>query len=125
MRIVSDVQFVHKRIRKKEICPVSSRIINSFRTPAWVERYEGAMIIIGVVGPFATLPQLIKLYMTHSQHAPGQSLVTWVLYLILSFLWVVYGLITRKKAIYLGNGLSAFMNLLMVVGIIIHAGWTF
>ncbi|MEP2030288.1 MAG: SemiSWEET transporter [Paracoccaceae bacterium] len=102
-----------------------SKIFNALRTPEWVERYEGAMIIIGIVGPFATLPQLVKLYLTHSHHASGQSLLTWAMYFGLSVLWFVYGLVTRKKAIYFGNGLSAVMNFLMVVGIMIHAGMTF
>jgi MtN3 and saliva related transmembrane protein len=104
---------------------VSSKVFNSIRSTEWVARYEGAMIVIGVVGPFATLPQLVKLYLTHSHHASGQSLMTWAMYMVLSCLWCVYGLVTRKKAIYVGNGLSAFMNFLMVVGIVIHAGLTF
>lgn len=43
----------------------------------WMHRFEGFMVLIGIVGPFATLPQLIKLYFTHSQHATGQSLLSW------------------------------------------------
>jgi MtN3 and saliva related transmembrane protein len=83
------------------------------------------MVVIGVVGPFATLPQLIKLYFTHSQHAPGQSLVTWALYAILSPLWSAYGLLNKQPAIYLGNGISLLKNLLMVVGIIYHSGLSY
>ena len=104
---------------------VSLKVFESFSSSEWVQRYEGAMIVIGIVGPFATLPQLVKLYLTHSHHASGQSLTTWAMYMILSCLWFIYGVVTRKKAIYLGNGLSAVMNFLMVLGIMIHAGLTF
>ncbi len=83
------------------------------------------MVFVGVVGPFATLPQLAKLYFTHSQHAPGQSLVTWSLYAALSVLWFVYGLMVNKLPIYVGNGISMVLNALMVVGILLHAGVTF
>ncbi|WP_108861275.1 hypothetical protein [Ruegeria sp. Alg231-54] len=76
-----------------------------------MHRFEGFMVFIGIVGPFATLPQLIKLYFTHSQHATGQSL--------LSFLWFAYGLVVGKLTIYVGNGIS------MVLNILIHAGLTF
>lgn len=93
--------------------------------PPWVERYESAMVVIGIIGPFATVPQIYKLFFTHSQHAPGQSLITWALYAIFSFLWVIYGLLERKAAIYLGNGISWFLNTIMVIGIILHAGLTF
>ena len=91
----------------------------------WIERFESAMIAVGVIGPFATLPQIIKLYFTHTQHAGGQSLVTWSLYSILSLLWCLYGLVESKPAIYLGNGLSLVMNLLMMAGILHHVGTTF
>ncbi|MDA7965993.1 SemiSWEET transporter [Ruegeria sp.] len=91
----------------------------------WMQRFEGFMVVVGVVGPFATLPQLIKLFFTHSQHATGQSLLTWSLYAGLSLLWFIYGLIVGKLPIYVGNGLSMVLNLLMVLGILIHAGLTF
>ncbi|MCL6284588.1 SemiSWEET transporter [Ruegeria sp. 2012CJ41-6] len=90
-----------------------------------MKHFEGFMVFVGVVGPFATLPQLAKLYLTHSQHASGQSLVTWSLYAALSLLWFAYGLMVKKLPIYVGNGISMVLNLLMVVGILIHAGVTF
>ena len=99
--------------------------IMHFLGPRWIKPFESAMIIVGVVGPFATLPQIIKLYFTHTQHASGQSLVTCSLYSILSLLWCLYGSVEMKPAIYLGNGISLVMNLLMVAGILIHAGMTF
>jgi len=89
------------------------------------KKYESAMVFIGIIGPFATLPQLIKLYFTHSQHAGGQSLITWSLYAVLSLIWLTYGLIEKQPAIYLGNGVSLVINLLMVAGIIYHSGLSY
>jgi hypothetical protein len=40
-------------------------------------------------------------------------------------LWLVYGLLNRKPAIYVGNLISLAMNSLMVNGILMHAGWTY
>jgi hypothetical protein len=48
----------------------------------------------------------------------GQSLLSQVL-------WVVYGLLNRKPAIYVGNIIGLVMNLLMVNGILMRAGWTY
>ena len=93
--------------------------------PSWIERYDRVMVVVGVVGPFATLPQLYKLFFSHAQHASGQSLTTWVLYTLTSALWLGYGLAKKDPAIYLGNGISMVMNALMVVGIVLHAGVTF
>lgn len=87
--------------------------------------FEPLMLVMGIVGPLATLPQIVKLYFTHDQHAAGQSLITWSIFAVLALLWVLYGLINKKAPIYVGNGIALIMNLLMVAGIIMNAGVTF
>src|SRR5262249_40314062 len=91
----------------------------------WLAVFEPLMVVTGIVQPLATPPQIAKLYFTHSQHAAGQSLATWSIYTLATLLWVLYGLLNRKPAIYVGNIIGVTMNLLMVVGILIHAGVTF
>jgi hypothetical protein len=49
------------------------------------------------------LPSISKLYFTHSQHASGQSPTKWSIFALASLLWVIYGLLNRKAAIYAGN----------------------
>src|SRR5271165_7653683 len=63
-----------------------------------------------------------QVYFTHSQHASGQSLTTWSIFLVASLLGVTYGLLNRKPAIYVGNIIGLVMNVLMVNGILINAG---
>ena len=87
--------------------------------------FEPLMVITGIVTPLATIPSISKLYFTHSQHASGQSLTTWSIFALASLLWLVYGLLNRKPAIYVGNMIALVMNLLMVNGILMHAGWTY
>ncbi len=87
--------------------------------------FEPLMVITGIVTPLATIPSISKLYFTHSQHASGQSLTTWSIFSLASLLWLVYGLLNRKPAIYVGNMIALVMNLLMVNGILMHAGWTY
>lgn len=91
----------------------------------WLRAFEPLMVITGIVTPLATLPSISKLYFTHSQHASGQSLTTWSIFSAASLLWLVYGLLNRKAAIYVGNMIALVMNLLMVNGILMHAGWTY
>jgi MtN3 and saliva related transmembrane protein len=83
------------------------------------------MGVTGIVTPFAAIPSLAKLYFTHSEHASGLSLSTWAIYAGASLLWVGYGLLNRKPPIFVGNGISLVMNLLMINGILMHAGWTY
>jgi len=86
---------------------------------------EPFMVVVGTVGPFVMVPQLTKLYLTHSHHAEGFSLTTWVLYTILAAVWFAYCAYQKKPAIYVGNGLYTLLNAAMVVGIILHAGVTY
>jgi MtN3 and saliva related transmembrane protein len=91
----------------------------------WLRAFEPLMVVTGIVQPLATLPQISKLYFTHSHHASGQSLTTWSIFAVATLLWVVYGLLNRKPAIYVGNIIGLVMNLLMVNGILMNAGWTY
>ena len=87
--------------------------------------FEPLMVATGIITPFATVPSIFKVYLTHSQYASGLSLTTWLVYALASLLWLVYGLLNRKPPIYIGNGLGLATNLLMVNGILIHTGWTY
>ncbi len=95
------------------------------RRMRWLRVFEPLMVVTGIVQPLGTLPQIVKLYFTHSQHASGQSLATWCIFLLATLLWVVYGLLNNKPAIYLGNIIGVLMNLLMVFGILVGVGLTF
>jgi MtN3 and saliva related transmembrane protein len=98
---------------------------NTTNKAAWLRKFEIFMLTMGIVGPFATAPQLIKLYFTHSHHAHGLSLSTWTAYLLLAILWFIYGLVHKNAPIWVGNLIGLVMDLLMVIGILIHAGITF
>jgi len=91
----------------------------------WLRVFAPLMVITGIVQPLATIPSISKLYFTHSQHVSGQSLTTWSIFAATSLLWVTYGLFNRKPAMYVGNIIGLVMNLLMVNGILINAGWTY
>ncbi len=99
--------------------------VNAAGKMAWIKYFEILMLIMGIIGPFATAPQLIKLYHTHSHHARGLSLSSWIAYSLLALLWFLYGLVNKKAPIWVGNLIGLVMDLLMVIGIFIHAGVTF
>lgn len=86
---------------------------------------EPLMLVMGIVSPLATLPQLYKLYFSHSHLAQGLSLTTWVMYAFVAFLWTIYGGYIKNLPVWVGNGLGFLMDTAMVVGIVIKAGATF
>jgi uncharacterized protein with PQ loop repeat len=98
---------------------------NTTSKATWLRYFEISMLIMGIVGPFATAPQLIKLYFTHSHHAHGLSLSSWIAYSLLALFWFLYGLVHKNAPIWVGNLIGLVMDLLMVIGILIHAGITF
>nr|WP_086939179.1 SemiSWEET transporter [Thaumasiovibrio occultus] len=86
---------------------------------------EPLMLVMGLISPIATMPQLYKLYFSHSHHALGLSFTTWGLYSFIALLWTIYGLYHKNPTIWVGNCLGFLMYVAMVVGIIIHTGGTF
>lgn len=83
-------------------------------------KLEPLMLIMGLVSPLATLPQLYKLYFSHSEHAVGLSLTTWLLYSFIAVLWTIYGIYHKNPTIWAGNGLGFMMDIAMVAGIVYH-----
>lgn len=86
---------------------------------------EPLMLVMGLVSPIATMPQLYKLFFSHSQHAAGLSMITWVLYSFIAALWTVYGLYHKNPTIWVGNSLGFMMDVTMVIGIFVFTGWTY
>ncbi len=85
---------------------------------------ENGMMAIGIVGSLATIPQIVKVYHTHTQHVDGHSIITWGSYAIIALLWVAYGIYFRKSAIMITNSLYLVMYFLVVFGIIKNgASW--
>jgi len=65
-------------------------------------KFDQIMVLVGLVSPIATVPQVIKVFATHRQHAAGQSLTTWSIYAAIAILWVIYGLRKREAPLVIG-----------------------
>jgi MtN3 and saliva related transmembrane protein len=94
-------------------------------TSRWRTKFDEFMVLAGLVSPIATIPQVIKVFATHTEHASGQSLITWAVYTVLAVLWVLYGSMKRELPLVVGNGLGVIMYGLVTIGIMIQAGMTF
>ena len=82
---------------------------------------ELIMTIAGLMGSIATIPQIIKVFITHPTHAVGLSLITWTAYCFICSLWVAYGVYFKKKAVLITNAAYVFMYVLVIVGILYNA----
>lgn len=88
------------------------------RTKQKSKALEQAMLIVAVVEPLMTIPQIIDIY-----GHPGDnrvSVLTWLLYAVASLMWLVYGLYNRNKPLILTGILWLVMEVLVIAGIALN-----
>lgn len=66
------------------------------------------MYLVGVLAPFALLPQVVRLYETRS--SDGISLATWILLACSNVLWFLYGIVHKDKPIFISHFLFILMD---------------
>lgn len=76
--------------------------------------------IIAFLGPFMTIPQVIKIWINHN--AGGVSLISWISFTIFSFFWLFYGVIHNEKPIIIANFLTLILNSIIVISILMFSG---
>lgn len=75
------------------------------------------MDLIALIGPAVTIPQLLDIWINGKN--AGVSTITWTGYLVLSAVWLSYGVSRNEKPIVIGNALYLIINLGIVVGLLI------
>jgi len=112
MKRITDVNH-HKHIRKRV-----HKNLEKYPHPNRLKNYlDKAIVCIGVLTPFFTLPQVCKIWLNKS--ASDVSMLTWFPYLIFSIMWLWYGIIHKEKPIIILNSGLVIVNLLIVIGIIL------
>lgn len=60
-----------------------------------IRRLDHLVMVISLIYPLTAIPQIFKIWQT--QDAGGISLVTWILWLILAFPMLAYGIVHKTK----------------------------
>jgi len=76
------------------------------------------MFFVAVAGPFALLPQVVKLFQTHD--ASSLSVITWGLFFSMNFIWILYGVVHKETPILITHCLFAILNGTVVYGILLY-----
>jgi MtN3 and saliva related transmembrane protein len=76
------------------------------------------LMVIAIVGPLMTLPQIWKIYSSHD--ATGVSTLTWSLYFFLGIPWLIYGIVHKEKPIIVAHILWLMVNLFVAIGALIY-----
>ena len=84
----------------------------------WMRVLDVAVYTAGILGPLATIPQVLQIYTTHS--ATGVSLATWSIYALFDLPWVVYAFVHREPPLIVCYLLWFFFNALVAVGVLLY-----
>ena len=76
------------------------------------------VLFIAFLAPLVEIPQLIKIYMDKS--AADVSLITWGLFVVFGFPWLVYGMIHKEKPVVILYSLWIIIDSIIVIGILMY-----
>lgn len=69
--------------------------------------------VLGVGGNLAALPQIIRAW---SGSAPGLSALTWILYACIGFVWLVYAIQRKQRALIVAQSACILADIAIVAG---------
>jgi len=85
----------------------------------WKNLMDKFVYAIAIIGPFITLPQVIKIWI--NQNAIGLSVFSWTGYSLAAGFWLLYGVIHKEKPIIFANITCLVMNLAVLIGAVIYS----
>jgi len=83
----------------------------------WVRFFDKYIYAFAFAGLVLTLPQIYQIWIL--RQASGVSLVSWSAYLAISFVWLLYGIGHREKAIIFTNFWWIVLDILIVAGVLV------
>lgn len=84
----------------------------------FVRFIDKAVFVVAFIGPLTTTPQAYRIWATHD--VSGISVTTWVLYDLIQFFWLLYGLAHKNKPIIISNFFWVFWQSLVLIGAIVY-----
>ena len=83
----------------------------------WIRFLDRLLVVIAVVGPLVSIPQLWAVYSTHD--AANISFFSWGLWALFNLVWLTYGIVHKEKPIIITYILWFFVNSAMAVAALI------
>jgi uncharacterized protein with PQ loop repeat len=87
-------------------------------THVGVRLLDVAVYAAGILGPLATVPQVVTIYATHN--ASGVSFATWGMYAVFDIPWILYAFIHREPPLILCYVLWFIFNVSVALGALIY-----
>lgn len=80
--------------------------------------FDAVLLWIAIIEPLSTLPQIIELY--KSKDAQGLSLLSWVLFMSASIVWLIYGIRIKSIPLIASSIMWVATELLLIIGILLY-----
>lgn len=80
---------------------------------------EKLALVVAIVEPFSTLPQIIDIYT--SRNVESLSLLSWLLFLVGSVVWLAYGIKLKNAPLIASSILWLSTELVLIFGILIYS----
>jgi uncharacterized protein with PQ loop repeat len=77
---------------------------------------DGLAYAVGIFGNAAVIPQIIRAWQSD---APGLAITTWILFVLISCIWLVYAVLHRQRPLIVAQSVGLTANVLVV------SGWLF
>jgi len=104
--MVHETHIKHHQVKKKKVKKGLMKLADEFV-------YVGGFLALGL-----TIPQILKIWVEKT--AAGVSLISWISYLFLAFIWIFYGVTHKEKPLVIIYILWIVSYLFVIAGIIIY-----
>ncbi len=84
----------------------------------FVHVLDRAMPILALFGPIALIPQVLQVLVL--QDASDLSPFTWILWELLSVVWLIYGIVHKELPIIIGNGAYLVLHAILIGAILVY-----
>jgi len=109
----SGLHHIHKRKR------VHEKLEKYPHENKWIRFLDKFLLGVAVVGPFMSLPQLLKIYVDKS--AAGVSVLTFSLFALFNIPWLIYGIVHKDRPIKIAYTLWLITNTAIAVGAMVYS----
>ncbi len=79
---------------------------------------DRAMMVVAVIHPLTALPQALQIFV--NQSAENVSLITWLSFMAIGFIFTLYALVHRLKPMLLNQIIWFIVDSLVVFGILLY-----
>ena len=84
----------------------------------FVKTLDLGMLIIGSIGPLATLPQAVEIFTRHD--AGSVSLLSWLIFVFVNGYTLLYGIVHKLLPIIASNTIWVIVDTSVVIGCLVY-----